>query len=304
MKDSMSEAVAVDSPRPRFNDFLAPLCLAGAVLLWGTSFMATKTALSGLPPMAVMWLRMALASVLVLLFRKRFPTPRYEKGDWKVLGFLCLMQPCLYFLLEGYAVSLTTSSQAGMLSALVPLLVAGGAWVVLGEAMSPMGVTGLIISIGGVVWLSLSGAPDVSAPNPALGNLLEVGALTSAAIYMVVMKRLSVRYSTWWLTGLQCVVGAVFFLPGAVMSEIGPLAAVPPETWLAVGYLGLFVTMGAFGLYNMALTMMPAGRAAMAINLVSPVALAAGWLMLGENMSPMQLAACAVIGLGVALGRK
>lgn len=283
-------------------EWIAPACLAGAVLLWGTSFMATKAALSGLPPMTVIWLRMTLASLLVTLFWKRLPAPDYRPGDWKILLFLCLMQPCLYFLLEGYAVSLTTSSQAGMLSALVPLLVAFGAWVVLKEPMSGMGIAGLAVSIGGVVWLSLGGEAGETAPNPALGNLLEVGALTSAAVYMVVLKRLSARYSTWWLTGVQCVAGCVFFLPGAVLSGFG--AAVPASAWIAVGYLGLFVTLGAFGLYNMAMTMMPAGRAAMAINLVSPVALVSGWVMLGETMTSFQLAACGVVGLGVWLGRR
>ncbi|BDQ34644.1 DMT family transporter [Pseudodesulfovibrio portus] len=295
---------AAGNPARRYAEFVAPLCLAGAVFLWGTSFMATKSALAGFAPMTAMWLRMALASLVVLCVRKRIPAPRYKQGDWKVLGFLCLMQPCLYFLFEGYAVSLTTSSQAGMLSALVPLLVAVGAWVVLKEPMSIMGIVGLVTSIGGVVWLSLGGAPDESAPNPALGNLLEVAALTCAAIYMVVMKRLSVRYSTWWLTGMQCVAGAIFFLPGVFLGGSMPLADIPVAAWLGVGYLGLFVTLGAFGLYNMAMTFMPAGKAAMAINLVSPVALIAGWLLLGESMTPMQLIACSVIGFGVWLGRR
>lgn len=293
---------AVAMARPKRWEWIAPACLAGAVFLWGTSFMATKTALSGLAPMTVIWLRMALASLLVLLFRKRLPVPNYRPGDWKILLLLCLMQPCLYFLLEGYAISLTTSSQAGMISALVPLLVAVGAWAILKEPMSPAGVAGLLVSIGGVVWLSMAGAPDESAPNPALGNLLEVGAMVAAAIYMVVMKRLSARYSTWWLTGMQCVAGTIFFLPGAFLSDLG--SAVSMTAWLSVGYLGFFVTLGAFGLYNMAMSMMPAGKAAMAINMVSPVALVSGWLMLGETMTMGQLAACVVVGLGVWLGRR
>jgi len=118
------------------------------------------------------------------------------------------------------------------------------------------------------------------------------------------MKRLSVRYSTWWLTGMQCVAGALFFLPGALLAVPESLAAIPMTALLAVTYLGLFVTLGAFGLYNMAMTYMPAGRAALSINLVSPVALIAGWLMLGETMSLTQLAACGVVGFGVYLGRR
>ncbi|WP_319469090.1 DMT family transporter [uncultured Pseudodesulfovibrio sp.] len=281
---------------------VALLSLAGAVLLWGTSFMATKAALSAFSPLTVVWLRMTMASFLVLLIRKRIPAPIYEPGDWKVLAFLCLMQPCLYFLLEGYALSLTSSSQAGMISALVPLLVTAGAWAVLKEPVSPTGFAGLLLSIGGVVWLSLGGVADESSPNPALGNLLEVGAMICAAGYMVVMKRLSARYSTWWLTGMQCVAGAVFFLPGGIFSAPDVWGSVSKQAWMAVAYLGFFVTLGAFGLYNMAMTFMPAGQAAVAINLVSPVALAAGWLVMGEVLSFSQLLACGVVACGVWLG--
>jgi len=283
---------------------LAALCLTGAVLLWGTSFMATKAALVGFAPMTVIWMRMALASLIVLVAWKRIPKPQYESGDWKVLGFLCLMQPCLYFLLEGYAISLTTSSQAGMISALVPLLVAVGAWAILKEPISSRGVLGLLVSIGGVVWLSLSGSVGENAPNPALGNLLEVGAMVAAAFYIVVMKRLSVRYSTWWLTSMQCVAGAVFFLPWVLLGGEISLGIIPTSAWLGVAYLGLFVSLGAFGLYNMAMTFMPAGRAAMSINLVSPVALISGWLILGETLSMMQIAACGLVAVGVWVGRK
>ncbi len=283
---------------------LASLCLTGAVLLWGTSFMATKAALADFSPLSVVWLRMALASIVVLALYRRIPAPQYKAGDWKVLAFLCLMQPCLYFLLEGYALNLTSSSQAGMISALVPLLVAVGAWAVLKEPLSVTGVMGLVVSIGGVVWLSFGGIEDAAAPNPVLGNLLEVGAMICAAIYMVVMKRLSSRYSTWWLTGMQCIAGALFFLPGGIFTAPEIWTNVSLSAWLAVGYLGFFVTLGAFGLYNMAMTFMPAARAALAINLVSPVALAAGWLMLGETMTSAQLMACGVVGAGVFLGRK
>ncbi|QGY39980.1 EamA family transporter [Pseudodesulfovibrio cashew] len=282
---------------------LGPLCLAGAVLLWGTSFVATKAALSGFTPMTAIWLRMALASLLVSIMHSRIPAPRYKRGDWKILAFLCLMQPCLYFLLEGYAISLTTSSQAGMISALVPLLVAVGAWAALKEPLSRDGMLGLAVSMCGVVWLSLTGGAGKTAPHPALGNLLEVGAMVSAAAYMVVMKRLSARYPTWWLTGMQCVAGAIFFLPWVLANDAGGFVRVPTEAWVAVAYLGLFVSLGAFGLYNMALTLMPAGKAALAINLVPPVALMAGWLLLGETLTVAQLVACGMIACGVRLGQ-
>lgn len=281
------------------------LCLAAAVFLWGTSFVATKLALTGLPPLAVVWLRMTLASAIMALFWGRVPKAGRQKGDLRWLVLVCLLQPCLYFVLESYAVSLTTSSQAGMVSALVPLLVAAGAWAFLRERLTSRTLLGIAVSMGGVAWLSLSGRAEESAPNPALGNLLELLAMFCAAGYMLVVKHLSSRYDSWHLTGLQAFAGAAFFLPGALLSGtgVGGWLAAPPEAWGAVAYLGCVVTLGAFGLYNMAVVRLPAAQAAASINLVPLVAVLSGWALLGETLAPAQTAACALILAGVLFGQ-
>jgi drug/metabolite transporter (DMT)-like permease len=70
-----------------------------------------------------------------------------------------------------------------------------------------------------------------------------------------------------------------------------------------LAFLGGGVTLGAFGLYNWALSRIPASRDAAFINLVSVVAVAAGWLLMGEPLTPLQcLAALAVAG-GVGLSQ-
>ena len=286
------------------------LCLAGAVLLWGTSFVATKYALTGFSPLAVIFLRMLLASLLLGLVWSRVPKAGRQPGDLKWLGLMCLLQPCLYFLLEGYAVALTSSAQAGMISALVPLLVAAGAYVFLREGLSKRMLVGLGLSLCGVVWLSLGGAADASAPNPALGNLLELLAMCCASGYMLVLKHLSSRYDSWHLTGLQVFAGALFFLPGALATQpawladpAAAFASVPGQAWLAVAYLGGVVTLGAFGMYHRAVMSLPSAQAAASINLVPLVAVLAGWVMLGEALAPAQLAACGLILAGVLLGQ-
>lgn len=192
----------------------------------------------------------------------------------------------------------------------MPLLVAAGAWAFLHEPLSPRMLLGLALSLCGVVWLSLGGAASRNAPNPALGNLLELLAMCCASGYMLVLKHLSSRYNSWQLTGYQVFAGAVFFLPCALAGEPAWLAApalaaarVPAEAWLAVAYLGGIVTLGAFGLYNQAVTRLPAAQAAASINLVPLVAVLAGWLMLGERLAPGQVAACGLILTGVVLGQ-
>ncbi len=285
----------------RFNA-VSFLCLIGAVLLWGTSFAGMKTALTGFQPMAVVWIRMVLGSLVLLPFWHKIPKPVYRRGDWKWLVLLGLFEPCLYFLLEGYAINLTTSAQAGMVSAIVPLLVAAGAWVFLKERLPLAAVIGLMVSVGGVVVLSLVGAPAQNAPAPALGNTLELLAMFSAAGYMLVLKRMSARYDPWFLTGVQSFMGTLFFLPGALLSNPASWLSAPRSAWIGALYLGLFVTVGGLGLYNMAVSRMHASRAAMSINLIPLVAVVAGWLVLGESLTPVQGIACVAIVGGVVLG--
>lgn len=296
----------MNAPRP----LLPHLCLAGAVLLWGTSFAAMKYALTGFAPMTVIFLRMALASLLLVPAWGRVPKAGRQPGDLKWLVIMCLLQPCLYFLLEGFAVSLTTSAQAGMISSLVPLLVAVGACAFLGEPLGRRMVAGLCLSLAGVAWLSLAGESRQSAPNPALGNVLEFFAMCCASGYMVVIKHLSRRYDSWLLTGLQVFAGALFFLPVALATDArwlaqpgAALASVPLEAWLGVAYLGGLVTLGAFGMYHKAVVYLPSAQAAASINLVPLVAVLAGWAMLDEALSPGQGMACGLILCGVLLGQ-
>ena len=285
--------------RKNLSDALAPLALAGAVVFWGTSFVATKIALTALAPMTVIWLRMIVASLFFAPFWARVPRPAQQAGDWRWLLGITICIPGLYYLCEGYAVRYTTSGQAGVVSAILPLLVGAAAWLWLGERLSPRWGGAIALSLLGVALLSLTGASTEAAPNPGLGNLLEFGAMLSAAISMVGVKRLSARYPAWFLTGLQAAVGVVFFAPAAIADGFGQLAQAPAIVWGCIVYLGVAVSLGAFGLYNLALSRLPAGRAALAINLVPVVALLAGWLVRGEALNAAQVFGAGLIVVAV-----
>ena len=122
------------------------LALLGAVLLWGTSYAATKTAITHFSPMLLIWLRMVMASLILLPFWRKLPKPDYRPGDAKWLLGLGLLQPCLYFLLEVQALHYSTSSQVGAVAALAPLFVAFFAWIWLKERMSVAAIAGLLLS--------------------------------------------------------------------------------------------------------------------------------------------------------------
>jgi len=98
-------------------------------------------------------------------------------------------------LLECYALTYTTSSQAGVISALVPLFVAFGAWVFLKEKINRNLVASLEVTIIGVICLTVLAVSNGKAKSPLLGNSLELMAMVNAAINRVIVKQLCQRYN-------------------------------------------------------------------------------------------------------------
>jgi drug/metabolite transporter (DMT)-like permease len=143
-------------PAVNAGHFLPLAALSTAVFLWGGSFAAMRLAVQAVNPLSVVWLRMIIALAVILPFAGHLKISIYRRGDWKSLVPMVLFQPCLYFLLESNALRYTTSSQAGVISALVPLLVAVGAWFMLGGSVGKYTFSGLLVSVSGVAVLSFS----------------------------------------------------------------------------------------------------------------------------------------------------
>lgn len=281
---------------------LPVLAALSAVILWGLSYSAMKSVVGVLGPQGVMWSRMVVALAVLLPFAPRLVL-RFARSDWKALAAMSLLMPCAYFFFESSALLYTSSMQAGIISATVPLLVAMGAWLFLKERITPRLVLGLVLSLAGVALMSVLGSAGDSAKAPLLGNALELCAMVCAAGSMIVLKRLSSRYGPWALTALQTAAGALFFLPGAPDVVRQWPVLVEGSALPVLLFLGAGVTLGAFGLYNWGMSRMEASRTSAFINLVPVLAVLFGWLFLGERLNPAQaLAALLVLG-GVCLSQ-
>lgn len=281
---------------------LALGCLVLAMALWGSSFIALKLAFAELPPLWVIFGRMALGSLVFLLAWRWRGRIQYRAGDWKYLLGLATCEPCLYFVFEALALQRTSAAQAGMITALLPLLVAVGAFAFLRERTSSTTLVGFGLAVVGAIWLGLAGEADAQAPAPLLGNFYEFLAMLCAAGYTLLLKRLSARYSAFFLTAVLAFIGSLFFLPLALLLE--PLPRQVSALGLgAVVYLGVVVTVGAYGLYNFAVSRLPASQASGFINLVPVFTLVFAVLLLGERLNTQQLLAAALVFGGVALSQ-
>lgn len=271
-----------------------------AMILWSSSFIALKYSFRTFDPMVVIFGRLAIASICFMVVGKRLVQRLdYKPGDYKLIIFMAFCEPCLYFLFEAKAVVYTTASQAGMITAMLPILVMVAAAWLLKENISKQAWFGGVLAAIGVCWLTLQSSPSENAPNPLLGNFLEFIAMVCATGYTIALKSLSSRYSSWLLTALQAFIGSLFYFPILFL----PSTTIPTTfellPTLAIFYLGAVITLGAYGLYNYGLKHIPASSATGYVNLIPIFSVILGWLILGETLSFGQILAGVLIMCGV-----
>ena len=275
-----------------------------ATVLWGGAYVAMKFSLQHFHPMTMIFLRLAIASVVCLAFiPAMLGKQHYVKGDWRIFLVLILCEPCFYFIFEGYALKYTSASQAGMLVSTLPIFVGIFGYLLLREKISRIGWLGCFIAICGAVWLSLGAVANEHAPDPLLGNFLEFCAMLFAALYAICVRRLARSYSAIFITAVQAWGGAVFFLPALFVPGMGLPPDAPMVSWLSIVYLGIGVSLGAYGLYNFSITRMPASKASMYMNLIPVFTLIFGMIILGERLTGMQYLASVLVLGGVIVSQ-
>ena len=286
--------------------YAGPLAAIASTVLWGGAYVAMKFALYSFHPMTMIFLLLVVASVaFLLLFPRIRQKQHYVKGDWRIFLALVLCEPLLYFTFEGYALSFTSASQAGMLSATLPVFVGFFGYTLLREKLSLMAWLGCVVAIGGAVWLSLGAVVDEHAPNPLLGNFLQVCGMVFAALYAICVRRLSRGYTPMFITAVQAWSGVFFFFPVLFLPGMGlPAGGASALSWASIVYLGLGVSFGAYSLYGFSISRMPATQASMFMNLIPVFTLLFGMLILGERLTLEQCMASALVLGGVSISQK
>ncbi|MFZ7126207.1 MAG: DMT family transporter [Desulfobacterales bacterium] len=276
-----------------------------AMVIWASSLIALKLAFRVYDPVVVIFGRMIVGSACFLPLLLRFkPRKQYRPGDLRLILVMVVCEPCLYFLFEAKALVLTSASQAGMITAMLPVLVAVAARFILQERLPWRSYAGFGLAIAGACWLSVSGTPEANAPNPALGNFLEFVAMVCATVYIIILKSLTPRYSPFFLTALQAFAGSLFYFPLLFLPSTRLPSTLDPVSGGAVIYLGAVVTLGAYALYNFGVSRIPASQASAYINLIPVLTLIMGRLVLGDQFSFQQYLASAVVFAGIYLSQR
>ena len=285
------------------TDPIGILFLLIAMLTWASSFIALKSAIGPLGPMSVVFGRMVIASLCFVYFIKQFRALSFTRHDIKYILLLTLFEPCFYFIFEAKALQLTTASQAGMITSMMPLMTAIAASFVLKERLSKRIVIGSVLAVVGAIWLSLGAQSSENASNPLLGNFLEFCAMICGTWYAISVRYLSQKFSALFLTAIQAFVGTIFFFPLAVWEYFTLPMHLSLEVFGWICYLGIVVTLGGYGMFNLALSRIEASKASVFVNLIPVFTVLLAYLFLNERLSQTEMLASFVIFGGIIISQ-
>jgi drug/metabolite transporter (DMT)-like permease len=198
------------------------------------------------------------------------------------------------WVLIGYAERHVSSSTAGLIIALTPILAAACATTASAGAFSTRRMLGLAAGLTGVA--ALMGF-DTERPHWLAFAALALSAVGYALGPLVVARKLSDRDATG-VVAASLVLAALFYLP-AVPAHWP--ASFPVAATASVVALAALCTAFAFTMLFALVNEVGAARATLVAYINPAVAVLLGVLVLGEPFSPATVIGCALVAIGTFL---
>ncbi len=284
----------------------ATLATLVAGLLWGSSFSVIKLGLRSIDPYWLVFLRFALASLLIVVYM-------CAVGKMRQVGRL-LTNPLVLWLgvvnAVGFVVqfkgqTLTSAGNTALIINSCAIYVAIASRFVFRERFGPFKLLGVILGMVGVFLVTTGGRLRVSLGDAFLGDMLVlVAALAWTAFILLGKKIVGERgIDIRALTGAMIIVTAATALPVALVLGRGAFPRLTPEWW-SVPYTSVFCTIVPFFLWTWGLRFISATTSSIIMLSEVVFALALAFAILGERLTAGGFAGSALIILAVVLASR
>jgi len=275
--------------------------------LWGASFLFLRVAAPEFGPVALIEIRVLVASLFllpVLYFREGFAEGMQH---WHTLPLMGVINSALPFVLLAYATLYLTSGFTSVVNATTPLWAAVIAWLWLGDRLNRSRVMGLGLGFVGVVIL-VSGDLHWPWGGAQQSDFQEGAALAIPAGFLATLcYGLGASYSSRSLSAVSPLTlasgsqlgAALCLLPAALWWW--PTAAISWQAWGAAITLGVACTGIAYILYFRLIQHIGPARTISVTFLIPAFAILWGGWLLDEVITWQMLLGGAVILSGTAL---
>jgi drug/metabolite transporter (DMT)-like permease len=268
--------------------------------MWGLSFIASKYALNmGFTPMQLaLWRYIMAAAVLVPAVFIKEKRMRLHLHDIVPFILSSLFGITLYYLFEYKGIKLTSTVNASLILAAIPILTLVVDTVAMKTKLKPQQALGAVMSLLGVYMVVHYGRGQGN--NSVTGDLLVVGASLMWVGYIFVSRKLRGRHTSLSMNAWQAVFSLPTLIPLALM-ERSDWKPIPISGWLAVAGLALICSALCYFLYGDALSHLSPVAVSIFINLIPLVTILGGVAFLKETVSFLQLAGGLLIVFSIFL---
>ncbi|KQT59818.1 MULTISPECIES: DMT family transporter [unclassified Aureimonas] len=272
-------------------------------VLWGGSFFFTGIAVRELPPLTIVFLRVALAAVILLAALRAIglPMPK-SRSVWMAFFGMGVLNNVVPFCLIVWGQTHIASGLASILNATTPLftvVVAHG--LTTDEKMTGGRLAGVLLGLLGVVVIIGPAVLGTFGTN-VLAQIAVLGAALSyafAGIYGRRFKRMGIPAMAT-ATG-QVSASAIMLLPMVLVVDRPWTLPMPHmTTWAAMIGIAALSTALAYVLYFRLLASAGATNLLLVTFLIPVSAIVLGSLVLGETVQVKHVAGMLCIGLGLA----
>ncbi len=281
------------------------LLAVGVVAVWGTTFVNTKILYnSGLTPSEIFFLRFLIAYVAIWFIspRKLFTNSWRDEGTMLLLG---ITGGSLFFVAENSAVALTYVNNVSFITSTSPLVT-----VILGIVfMKSIKATwtlivGSLIALVGVGLVIFNGS-FILHLNP-WGDLLALLTAVCWAVYTLLMKSVSEKYSAVFITRKLFFYGLLTVLPMFLIDPwtVSLATLLTPKVAFNLLLLGLVASFLCFALWTVVIERLGVMTASnyQYLNPITTVVASAIWL--SEPMTAIAYIGSALILIGVIVSNK
>ena len=279
----------------RRRDVAELLALAA---LWGASFLFMRVAVPAFGPIALAFLRVFGAALLLVPLLAARGELAALRRHWRPIAIVGVVNSALPFLCFAYAALTINAGVSAIFNSATPLFAAIVAWLWLGDRMTPWRVAGLAVGFAGVLWLGW----DKADFGPG-GSAWAIGACLLATMSYGIAPGLTKRrlggVPPLAVAAGSQVAAAIFLAVPALLAW--PAQAPSAPAWGMVALLAFFGTGLAYLLYFRLIANAGPANAVAVTYLIPIFAVAWGGLFLGERLTLPLIAGCAVIFVGTAL---
>ena len=271
-----------------------------AMIFWAMSFIWTKIALQSFRPITLITLRLIIASILLLLIiLLTGNTQRILKKDIKWFVLLAFFEPYLYYLGETFGLTKVSPTIASVIISTIPLFSPIFAFFFLKEKVGLWNILGIIVSLIGVCFVIYE--PRTGFYSEPFGIILLFFAVFSGVFYSIILKKISIRYSTLNIIFYQSVLGLLFFLPTFLIVDLPSIKTIQitRESMIALILLAIFASVVAYVLFASVLRRIGVVRSNVFSNLIPAFTAIFTWLILREPLSILKLLGIAIVISGL-----